>query len=121
MRFVSPETVRIDLGSGDWIDVKKELTVGEEKRMRTAGVRRVNGQAEVDVNWAEMALARVTTYLRGWSAVDEKQRPIPVTAETVQALATEDFEAIDAAIQRHIEAVAEAKKAPSGTPTLTVA
>lgn len=121
MRFVAPETVRIDLADGDWIEVKKELGVGEDRRYRTAGVKRANAKEEVEIDWTAMALARVQTYLVDWSARDAKDKPVPVTRQAIEALAVEDFEAIDAAIQAHIAATSEEKKRQSGTKSLSEA
>ncbi|MES2360156.1 MAG: hypothetical protein V4529_17575 [Gemmatimonadota bacterium] len=121
MRFVKPDVVRIDLefgdGSSGWIDVKKELTAGEEKRFRTAGFKRLSqsgsdGRNEVDIDWSAMAFARAEAYLADWS---EKRK---LNADTIRALAKDDFDVIDAAIQLHIEAMEQEKKATSGAPTL---
>ena len=116
MRFVVPELVKIELAGGDWIEVKKELTVGEEKRYRTASLRRTynvgKGDEELQIDWGLMAFARVEAYLVNWSA------PQPVSRSAIEGLASEDFEIIDGAIQTHIEALTQEKKAPTGTPTL---
>lgn len=121
MRFVSPETVRIDLGNGDWIEVKKELTVGEEMRFRSAGLQKANGKAEVDIDWTAMAFARVEAYLVDWSARGKDDKPVKVERSAIEALDSESFAAIDTAIQAHMAAVAAAKKAPSMTPTSSAA
>lgn len=114
MRFVNPETVRLYLKAGDWIDVKKELTVGEEKRYRSAGFRglsqRTDG-SEIQVDWAALALARVEAYLVDWS---EKR---PVSREAIEDLCQGDFEEIDTLVQAHIEAMAGEKKDPTARPS----
>ena len=116
MRFVVPELVKIDLPGGDWIEVKKELTVGEEKRYRTAALRRTynvgKGDEELQIDWGLMAFARVEAYVVNWSASQ------PFSRSALEALASEDFEAIDDAVQAHIAARTEEKKARSTTPTL---
>jgi len=123
MRFVQPETVRLDLHDGtSWIEVKRELTVGEDRRYRSAGLRRMsqpNGETSVEVDWTAMALARVEAYLVDWSATKPdgkgKEQPVPVTRAAIEALASEDFDEIDAAINAHIEAIAREKKAKTGS------
>src|SRR5689334_15448688 len=109
MRFVTPDVVRIPLKNGeDWIEVKKELTVGEEKRFRSAGLKHMaqaDGETKIDIDWAAMARARVEAYLVDWSATkaDPKNKgkvvAVKVTRETIEALAPEDFDEIDEAIQ----------------------
>ena len=117
MRFVVPELVKIDLPGGDWIEVKKELTVGEEKRYRTASLRRTynvgKGDEELQIDWGSMAFARVEAYVVNWSASQ------PFSHSALEALSSEDFEAIDDAVQAHIASSKEEKKARNGTPTLT--
>jgi hypothetical protein len=66
MRFVTPDTVQLDLSDGHFIEVKKELTVGDEKRYRTSGFRRSAKEdrdgklrEEIDVDFTAMAFNRV--------------------------------------------------------------
>lgn len=127
MKFVVPETVRIDLADSQWIEVKKFLSAVEEKRFRSAGLKRMTPRKadgdepsnEVEIDWAAMAFARVVTYLVDWSARAADGKRLPVTKDAIGQLDTESFEEIDAAIQAHIDKVAEEKKAQSGRPTLT--
>jgi len=134
MRFVSPETVRIQLadgpdGSKNWIEIKKDLTAGEEKRYRSSGLRRMTARtgtdgSDIDIDWQTMAFARVEAYLLDWSARDAKDKPIMIASDkqkrdALEALDPVDFEEIDAAIQNHMTARAEEKKATTGSPTPT--
>lgn len=129
MKFVMPETVRLDLADGQWIEVKKYLSAVEEKRFRSAGMRRMTPRkgddqeatSEIEIDWAAMAFARVTTYLVDWSARKADGTKQPLTKDAIGQLDTESFEEIDNAIQAHIEKVADEKKSQSGKPTLTAA
>lgn len=121
MRFVQPDTVRIDLANGDWIEIKKELTVGEDKRYRTAGLKRMapatsTQRGEVDVDWAAMAFGRVCAYLVDWSAKDLNGKAVKITPATVESLVKADFEAIDDAILKYIEERDAEKNEPSPAP-----
>ncbi|HET9025197.1 MAG TPA: hypothetical protein VFN64_11530 [Burkholderiaceae bacterium] len=131
MRFVSPETTRYHLANGvDWIDVKKELTVGEDKRYRMRGLKSMSGlgakgseaperhngeerEVKVDIDWEVLPIARVEAWVADWS---EKR---PFTRSAVEALATEDFEEIDALVLKHIALMDEEKKARAGSGTTT--
>jgi hypothetical protein len=122
MRFVSPETVRINLSDGQWIDVKKTLTAGEEKAYRSAGFKRVSQRQddnanEVDIDWQAMAFARVDTYLVEWSAKKPDGKDMPLNKSTIRNLDTDSFKEIDDAILAHIDAVEEAKKTMSPGPS----
>jgi hypothetical protein len=127
MKFVSPDTVQIPLADGQWIEVKKHLSAIEEKRFRSAGLRRMSQrkgdndepQNEVDIDWAAMAFARVVTYLVDWSAKMPSGVRMAVSKDAIGQLDSDSFEEIDNAIQAHIEKMAEEKKAPSGKPSLT--
>jgi len=99
-------------------DSMAELTVGEDKRFRSQGLRRMSqsgGDTAIDIDWSALALARVEAYLVDWSAKKPDGKDLPVSRGAIEALATEDFEEIDAAIQAHIEAQASAKKATTVT------
>ncbi len=113
MRFVtSTETVKKYLKSGDWIEIKKELNVGEDKRYRTAGMNRMRAEKDggegalptIEVDFAHMAVARVEAYLVDWS---EKKK---ISRAAIEALCKEDFEEIDALISAHIEEQEQAAK-----------
>ena len=119
MRFVIPETKRYYLKNGaDWIEIKKELTAGEDKRYRTAGLSKMTGagtnDAAIDVNWTQMSMARVQAYLHAWS----EHRPI--TPNAIEDLSMDDFEEIDALIVKHIDAMkAEKEEAAKNVLTAT--
>jgi hypothetical protein len=127
MRFVTPEVVRIDLKDGpngekNWIEVKKELTVGEEKRFRSAGLTGMKPGAvsEISVDWGALAIGRLLAYLTDWSAtklVKGKPVAVPVTRDAIEALDQADFDEIDDAIQAHIKRQADEKKVTSGANT----
>ena len=126
MRFVAPETVRIELSDGAWIDIKKALTAGEEKSYRSAGFRRVSqqdgtGRNEVDVDWTAMAFARVEAYLLDWSAKKPDGKDMPVSRSAIRALSQESFDEIDEAIKARIEATDDEKKATTSGGTSSTA
>ena len=124
MRFVTPDVVRLSMKDGtNWIEVKKELTVGEDKRFRSTGFKQVTqGTAPgIEVDWEKLALARVEAYLVDWSATrqtkDGKTVSVPVTPESIRALDTESFNEIDEAIQQHITEQADVKNVTSSAET----
>ncbi len=134
MRFVVPDTRRIDLKDStdekgqvvkNWIEIKKELTKGEAAQMRSAGLKRMSqGRDEketaIDVDWKALGLGRVMTYLVDWSAKDGNGKDIKVTPQAIAELCEEDFDEIDDAIKAHITEQEEAKKPKTVKPqTLT--
>ena len=121
--FVKPEIVRLDLGDGEWIEIKKRLTVAEQRKLQTAGFNKISTPADgsedtpsVDIDWSRMTLARVLTYLTEWSIRDDKDKPVRITEATIGTLDPDAFAEIDDAIEKHIEAMEEEKKQkPGGT------
>lgn len=113
MKFTTPGTTRIDFPDGDWIEVRNELSVGDERRYRSRGLGRMSGMGSakngeerdvsIEINWEDLGLARVEAYLVDWS---DKRKVSPAT---IRALDPKDFDKIDTAIQAHIAKVAEEK------------
>jgi hypothetical protein len=98
---------RITLTEDDWIDVKHELTTGEQRRMfaamRTAG----------DFDPSRVSVARALAYIVAWSLVDQSGRPAPLTGDALDDLETETFRELRDAIDLHettVEADRDAEK-----------
>jgi hypothetical protein len=122
MRFVAPVTETIQLKDGHWIEIKKDLTAGEERALRSSGFRRVSQRKEdetneVDVDWTAMAFARVEAYLVDWSARDDKGKSVAVSKAAIRALDEDSFNEIDEAIKAYVEARDAAKKAAAKPTT----
>jgi len=101
---VEPATVRLKLSDGDWIDVKQELTTGEQRAM-FADMRRRLGPGELPtLDPAQVSVARAKAYLVGWSFVDKDQRPVPVSASAIDQLDTRTFTEITTAVDLHEQA-----------------
>lgn len=139
---IKPEDKTIDLewanAPGDapvkfWIKVKKRLTVGEDRRIQTAGWKGVgnfgggrdaNGDEkspEINIDWRAQSFARTEVYLTDWSLEDDNHVKLPLTIATIEALDPSVFSLIEQAITTHVEAVAQEKKVQSGgsEPTRT--
>lgn len=108
--FVTPDTVRLPLAEGDWVDVKKYLTAGEKKALEGAGlvaIKRTSDPAEgaaFELDFKRLGLALIEAYAVDWSFVDAKGAPTKPTPENIAALdpdtATELQDAISAHVQR---------------------
>lgn len=124
------ETLNLDFAdeSGEttafWIKVKKHLTVGEERRVQTAGFggfkqgARQPGkeqETEITVNWQSQSFARTEAYLTDWSLTDDKQNKMPHSREVIESLRPEVFAVIETAINAHIKKMADEKKVTAGS------
>jgi len=125
-RFVRPKVVRVEISDGDWIEIKKELTVGERKRMFAAGLKQMqtgpNKDPKFDIDPVEMSFAKVKEYLVDWSFVEPLKEdepegdvsPVELTEASIRNLDEATFEEIEDAIDAHIEKQEKEKKATIG-------
>lgn len=109
-RFVQPESKRIDLSDGDWIEVKKELTIGEEKTLQACGIKRTL-TAPPSVDWPEYHIGRVAVWLTGWSFRGPDDKPVPLSVAAIRSLDAETFGEITDALTKHRQELDDAKKA----------
>ena len=118
-RFVTPVTKKIDLSDGDWIVIKHRLTVGDQKRIDTAGLKRLVQPQDpkrkadapsIEIDFKEFSFARTESYLQEWSFVDDSGRPVAVSRSSIEALDTKSYDEIETAISKHIEAIDVEKK-----------
>jgi len=124
LRFVQPDIVRLGLSDNDFIDVKRELTAGEQRSIFTTLVKemKVGEQAMLDPKL--VGLTKILAYLVAWSFVDSDGRPVPVSESAVNNLDVDSYSEIEKMIDAHDAAMetarAERKNAP-GTPSASPA
>ncbi len=127
---VAPQTVRKDLedprdGEKFWISIKKLLTVGEDKSVKTAGLRGVSGmggaakpgeerEMSMQVDWKRQSFARTESYLVDWSLATSEGVKLKVQRDVIESLDPEVYDVIEAAITKHVEEMDEEKKARTG-------
>ena len=117
-RFVRPETVRLELSDGDWIDAKKALTYGESKRLESVMMPKsikagqleklANGKGkaedfEIELDFTKLSVDQMLTWLVDWSFTNEAGKREPITRDAILALDPESAAEIEAALDRHIE------------------
>jgi hypothetical protein len=116
-RIVTPTTVRIPLSDGDWIDVKRELNAGEERRVfgRMVKEMRVGEQPELDPE--QVGLTKLVEYLVAWSFTDARGKPIDLGEDNpdlreaaLKSIDTDSYTEVSTAILAH-ETRVEAEKA----------
>jgi len=118
-RFVQPEIVRLELSDGDWVDVKKRLTVGEER----AAFQAIVGEVNQATGWRRpnvemVGIAEMVAYIVRWSFRDAQDLPVLPTVTTIKSLDAASFNEIEAALEKHVAAVeAEAQATKKKTDT----
>lgn len=113
--FASLGTSRLDLGGGDWVEVKDELAFGEQQALNYANWKLVQGQGVI-IDYGAYDLKKLEYYLVDWSFRDAAGKPVSVTPETIQALAYAVAQEIIAALNAHLSALAEGEAAPDPNP-----
>lgn len=106
VRFVQPEIVRLELSDGDWIDVAKQLTVGEER----AAFQAIVGEVNQNTGWRKpnvemVGIAEMVAYIKRWSFRDANDLPVAVTVDAIKSMDSESFIEIEKALEKHIKAV----------------
>jgi hypothetical protein len=117
LRMRRPETVRLALTDGDWVEVKKYLTAGERRQM-FAGMLRQGVDGTDEVNTLKIGLSKIAAYLTDWSAKDADGKPVVIAdrdvaavTSAVDSLPPEAFTEVLAAIEAHETAMEAARSA----------
>jgi hypothetical protein len=121
-RFVEPETVRLELSDGDWIEIKKELTYGEAQRVAGSALSRVHvggkAEASIDLEQETYQVLRLYTWLVDWSFAGKDGRRVRISKDAIGNLQSDTVAEIDAALTAHITAQ-DAEKNALRTLTVT--
>lgn len=105
-RFVTPQVVRVDLSEGDWVELKRELTVGEARGV-LFGTLEEQADGTFKRNLDAAVLLRLQAYLVDWSFVDEAGVKVPVSVDAINALNVGTLTELIGAVNAH-----EASAAP---------
>jgi len=111
-RFVKPQTVRLELSDGDWIEVKKELNAGEHRRVFGRLVKDMRAGERAQLDPEQVGLTKVVEYLVAWS-LEDNGKPVEVTEGAINSLDAQTFGEIVKAIDAHeaaVDAEIEARK-----------
>jgi hypothetical protein len=102
-RFVTPDIVRLPLSDGDFIDIKKELNAGENRRVFARLVKDMHAGEKIQLEPEQVGLTKVVEYLIGWSFTDGNGKPVDVSEGAIQNLDQDTFTEITKAIDAHEE------------------
>jgi hypothetical protein len=133
-RGVNPERVRLPLSDGDYVDVKKQLTAGEYRRLLYDQFKDTAVGERPTLDHAKIGTSKLLAYILGWSFVSVvDQQPIPYDPQDPEELrrsALDDLldpdtyreliAAVDAHEAREEAALATQKKTRTTAPPLLV-
>jgi len=114
--FVRPETVRLDLPGGEWLEVKRVLSIGEKHASFGKVVREMRKDGSYAPDFERLAKAEVLSYLVAWSLRDDEGRPVRIDTEAqllaaLNNLSEDGFAVISEAIGAHVKAMDAARDA----------
>lgn len=124
-RGVRYDVVRLDLTDGDWIDVKKTLTVGEERDIASLAVRGYGRDGKVDIDAGKLSFLTAAHYLVNWSLLNLQGQAIVWPAnlsidKKINILRTLDgptMREIEAVLDTHRQALTEEREKNEGSGT----
>lgn len=110
--FSKPDTERIPLPGGEWIEVRKQLSKGERDKVNAMLIKEIRQDGRMTPDFEMMSKAEVLGYLVNWSLTDDGQ-PIEIDPEVdspkkiaaINNMTDEGFEAISEAVKSHVEAM----------------
>lgn len=108
-RFVKPEVVRLNLSEGDWLEVKKELTVGEARAVMASMVKTMRADGRIEPDLSKVGKAEIAAYIVDWSFVDESDKRVPYSSNALDNLTVSTFDEIEASVKAHIASVEAAR------------
>jgi len=108
-RFVKPQVVRVDVSDGDWLDLKRELTVGEQRRAMSRIVQTMKSDGQIVPNMEQVGKAELAAYIVGWSFTRDGE-PVPYSEDALDALSVDAFKEVEQAIRQHIERIEAERK-----------
>ena len=104
--FVEPDTISLDLSDGNWIEVKTELSFGEEQRI--VGKVLAARTSDDGTVWQSYKVLGFLTWIVDWSLTDSEDKPVSVSKSAIENLRGPIAEEIDTVLNAHIEKVRDA-------------
>jgi hypothetical protein len=101
-RFVQPETVRLSLSEGDWLEVKRELNAGEARQVQ---IRLMSGPIvtgeKITYDPAKVGLTQALEYIVAWSFLDTTGKVAEISEASLKLLDQDSLREVIAAVNAH--------------------
>ena len=108
-RFVAPDTVRLSLSDGDWLEVKKELNAGEQRRVFTSLVRHMHMDGKAELNPYQVGKTKILAYVVDWSLTDQQGNRAKFSEAALDSIDPASYKEINDAVDKHDEAAEAAR------------
>jgi hypothetical protein len=106
-RFVMPGMVRLPLAGGDYIDIKRRLNVGEERRVFARCVKKMLAGQDAEIDPEQVGKTRIAEFILGWGGpgfVMPDGTPVEFSEAALTDLEPEAYSEIREAIEAHEKA-----------------
>jgi hypothetical protein len=100
-RFVQPSVVRLPLSDGEYVDVKQELTAGEQRRIFSQLVKEMHAGEKTVLDPEQVGKTKLLEYIVGWSFLGLDGQPAPVCESTIDCLDTDTYRELVDAVDAH--------------------
>src|SRR5687768_11027673 len=119
-RFARPDTIRVPLSEGDWLEVRKRLSARDQRqgfarlvKKATFDATSANGhqqeeeQTQVEIDTSQVGFSTVLAYLVDWSLPEFpiKGQSLDVVTDALDALDANNSNKIKAAVLAHKKAM----------------
>src|SRR6266496_283191 len=94
-RGVKPESTRLILSDGDWVDVKQQLNAGEQRHTITRMVKTMNAGEKASLDPDTVGRSKMLEYLLAWSLIGLDDQPIPYGIDQPEAVRAATLDALD--------------------------
>lgn len=108
LRLASNKTIRLELGEGDWLEVRKDMSRRAFISIVVAlsANRDLAAEEGIDVETATaFGQSLFEALVVGWSVQDENGKPVEATVENYQLLSSDSAPIIDAALAEHFSSL----------------
>ena len=98
------EVERVDLGDGEWVDIKRRMSYGDRQKLIAYYAKlqtKLNSpdvDISLDVEGGNIMLLLLN--IKAWSLKDRDGKPLPVTRETIAMLDPDIAERLEREIER---------------------
>ena len=102
--FVQNDVDRLELSDGDFVVVKRELNLEEERRIMARMAKTVKAGEKLELNLEQVGIAEVLEYIVEWGGPgfqDSNGRLVPFSAATLRNIRTDKFREITDALEAH--------------------
>ena len=114
-RFIGIGTTKLDLSDGDWIEVKDELSYGEQLELSNASFVGQEGFRAI-IDMSRYHLLRMEKYIVDWNLKDAQGKSVEINRTTLALLSQDAAEEINAALDAHIQAMSQPDEEPPAAP-----